>query len=179
MRLLILRWEFPLLPALIALMAHFIFVFQEFYKPGPKSWETSLLGIPILAYVNANVFSILVDQTAVSMLLASLATAFPSACLAIYFFHSRQIDRKPAPQISAAKALGVALSGLALVALAAYGFAHLPACTASKCRRGNEWFGHSGFAGFYLICLWGGMIEMFSLLILHETLRRFLKSAVK
>ncbi|MBY5395949.1 hypothetical protein [Rhizobium leguminosarum] len=179
MRLLILRWEFPLLPALFALMAHFIFVFQEFYKPGPKSWETSLLCVPILAYVHANVFSILVDQTAVSMLLASLATALPSACLAIYFFHARQIDRKPDPQISTAKALGVALSGLALVALAAYGFAHLPACTAARCRRGNEFFGHSGFAGFYLICLWGGFVGMSSLLLLHEVLRRLFQSAIK
>lgn len=160
-------------------MAHFTFVFQEFYKPGPKSWQTSLLWVPVLAYINANVFSILVDQTAVSMLLALLATALPCACLAIYFFHSRQIDRELFPHISTIKALGFALSGLALIALAAYGFAYLPECTTAKCRRGRELIGRPGFAGSYLICLWCGFIGMSSLLLLYEVLRRFFKSAIK
>ncbi|WP_165404208.1 hypothetical protein [Rhizobium leguminosarum] len=184
LRLLILRWEFPLLPALFALGAHFVFVFQEFYKPGPKGWETSILGIPILAYFFANVFSILVDPTPASTLLASmllalLATALPCTCLAIYFLYSRQIARKPNPEISTAKALGIAFLSLALVGLAAYGMAQVPACINARCRSGVELFGHFRFAAFYLICLVGGWITLFSLLTLHEVLRRFLKSAIK
>lgn len=173
MRLLILRWEFPLLPSLFALASHFVIVFQEFYKPGPKSWETSLLCVPIFAYIWANVFSILVDQTPVSMLSASLATALPCAFLAIYFFYSRQIKRKPDPQVSTAKALGIALSGLALVALAAYGMGQITTCTNAKCRGATELFGNFRFSSFYMICLWGGWISMCSFLILHEVLRRF------
>ncbi|MBB3132574.1 hypothetical protein FHS26_000269 [Rhizobium pisi] len=166
-------------PALFALACHFVVVFQEFYKPGPKSWETSLLCVPIFAYIWANIFSVLVDQTPVSMLSASLATALPCACLAIYFFYSRQIKRKPDPQISTAKALGVALSGLALVALAAYGMAQITACTNAKCRGGTELFGHFRFAAFYLISLWGGWIIMCSIPTLHEVLRRFFKRVIK
>ncbi|MBB4573317.1 hypothetical protein [Rhizobium lentis] len=177
LRLLILQWEFPLFPALSALASHFIFVFQEFYKPGPKSAETSILCVPILAYVYANVFSILVDRTPASMLLASLATAIPSAFLAIYFIHSRQIERKSKPKISTTKMFVFALAGLALVALSAYGLAELPACT--KCRRGVELIGHLEFERYYLICLFGGMIGMSSFLFLHEALRRYFKPAIK
>ncbi|WP_145964840.1 hypothetical protein [Rhizobium leguminosarum] len=179
MRLLILRWEFPLIPALFALASHLTFVFQEFYKPGPKSWETPILCVPILAYIYANIFSILVERTPASMLLASLATALPSAWLAIYFFYSRQIRRKPDPQISTLKMLGYALAGLALIAIAAYGLAEISACTDAKCRRGAELFGHLEFGRYYLICLVGGMIGMSSLLLLHDALRRFFKSASK
>ncbi|MBX5159344.1 MULTISPECIES: hypothetical protein [unclassified Rhizobium] len=138
-----------------------------------------MLCVPIFAYIWANVFSILVDQTAVSMLSASLATALPCACLAIYFIYSRQIKRKPDPQISTAKALGIALSGLALVALAAYGMGQITTCTNAKCRGGTELFGHFRFGAFYLICLWGGWISMCSFLILHDVLRRFFKWAIK
>ncbi|MBB6220477.1 hypothetical protein GGI64_006503 [Rhizobium leguminosarum] len=143
-----------------------------------------MLGIPILAYFFANAFSILVDPTFASILLASmllalLATALPCTCVAIYFLHSRQIARKPDPQISIAKALGIALLSLALVGLAAYGIAQLPACTNAKCRNGVALLGHFRFAAFYLTCLLGGWITMFSLLTLYEVLRRFLKSAIK
>lgn len=153
---------FPPVPALLALVSLLFLLFER-----PKHWMIALVGFPILAFINANIFQIYFARTLSSILLAVSVTALP--CLTLALFLQRQWDAYvPSREIlSNAKAARLIASTMIVAAVFTIGIAYAPEyCFTAKCKLGDFLLGPRRFNIFWFACLVGASFASMAFLAL-------------
>lgn len=162
---------FPPVPALLALVSLSILVFKR-----PKHWLVALAGLPILAFIHANVFSFYFARTLSSILLAVSVTVLPCLVFGLVFQRMWGVtgpNRETLSDAKPVKHLFLMLAGAAMwVALATYTPEH---CFTAKCKISDALFGPSPFANFWIASFLGGLHALAALSALQQVAVRALR----
>ncbi|ANM07194.1 hypothetical protein AMC78_PC00051 (plasmid) [Rhizobium phaseoli] len=163
---LLLNWHFPPIPMLLAIGSLWVM-----FRENPRTWSSAITCVPVLGYLNTNVFAIYFSRTPISISAAVAATAVPCLCLSFFLMRRLRVKSIGNPKFSRAKAALYAICGLAFASVVAYGAAYVPAdCTTPKCEFGVSLFGSLDYCIVWFACVWSGMMASVSLLALYAVI---------